>query len=391
MENKRLFEEWFSLYKIFIENNKFSNKVLSIPTFPAIANNNKIYDIDLDMGIKLSWNCCNSYKLNLNGGGLISEIPSKPMETLSFDYNEFIPQSIINSDYKINPLGWNPINPIDKELDYGECFQYNNKKIYVRSSEPFKFIKKQNCVELKHNENKPTFRVGYLEFNVKNRFSFATRNLYETDMGILFNNKNVTYVFDHEKEMFFKIPLYDFKYYILYPFRFFKFHAYDKKCFKANVFVLDSENPIGIVSRYGIGIEISPGELRIKTDKPFYIVNAGPILSFRSLIETLVDFPYGYEIMNHVRSGSSAIILSGIYDEFIEFEIFNATNNDSIIEMIPKIKTDKIEICSHLGCYDIIESKGIYRIPAPSGCYCNARLHIIKESTIKNKLLRLKD
>ncbi len=387
----KIFEQWFSLYKNFIEGNKFNSKILSIPTFPAIANNNKIYDINLDKNIHLSWNCCNLYKININEGGLISEIPDRPTKNLSFNYNQFTPQSNVKSDYIINPLGWSSIVPVDAELDYGECFQYNHKKIYIRSSEPFRAVKKQDCIELKSSKNNFILRLGPLEFNVINSFSFGTKNLYETNVGDLFNNKNIFYVFDHEKELIFNIPLYDIKYYILYPFRFFKFHSYNKKYIETNVFVLESDGFIGLVSKYGMGIEISPGELKVNTDKPFYIINGGLIASFRSLIEIIINFPYGFELINHIRSGSSTVILSGIYDESIEFEIFNVTNNDSIVELIPKIKTDKIEICSYLGCYNIIESNGMYRIPTPSGCYCHAKLYMIKES-IKNKLLRnLKD
>ncbi|WP_292320492.1 hypothetical protein [Caldisphaera sp.] len=384
MEKSLIFKEWFDFFENFKKDDIFKEEILNIPSFPAIANNNGIYDVKIGANIKLTWLCCNTYQLKINGGGLLSSIPDKPIKNLVFNYKSYSPNTVIQDSYIINPLGFIPHAPILNELNYGNCFSYNNKKIYVRDSDPFSKVKTQECLEVKKVEGKSNYNIGSLQFNVIDRYSLGRINIYETNIGTLFTNNDITLLFNHENEIIFKIPYHDISFFILYPFKFFRFHT-RKSSFRTNVFVLNSE--IGFVSNYGFELEFESGQLKINSSKPFYIVKGGILKSFNTLIDINTNFSYGYEIINHIRSGYSSVILSEINNKTIEFDIFNVSGYNSIIEILPKIRTEKMEICSHLGCYDILDSAGIYRIPSPSGCYCKAKIYLSHESSIKNKLL----
>jgi hypothetical protein len=384
LEKSFVFNEWFN-YEKFKIGDVYKKEILNIPSFPAIANNNGIYDINIDKDVKLTWLCCNIYQLKINGGGLLSKIPEKPINNLFFNYKIYNPNTTINNGYIINPFGFVSYAPILNELSYGSCYSYKDKKIFVRVSDPFSIVKSQECLEVKRAQVKNNYySIGPLQFNVIERFSSGKINIYETNVGTLFTNNDIALLFDHDNEVFLKIPYHDISYHILYPFKFFKFHS-RKLDFKTNAFVLNSE--IGFVSNYEIEIKFESGILNINSKKPFYIVKGGILRSFNVLMEINTSFPYGYEFINNIRSGYSSVVLRGITNKTIEFEIFNISDHNSIIEILPKTRTEKIEICSHLGCYDILDSSGIYRIPSPSGCYCKAKIYLSHESSIKNKLL----
>jgi hypothetical protein len=390
-----ILSNWLNLIKNYkIDEEKFNKDILRIPTFPAIANINSIKELKIDnFNEKITWNCCNIYSLKINGGGLISSVPNRPFHSLSFDIDKFKPIINYHNSGKnyFNTLGWKLNLPIIDSKTYGRCYKYNNIKFSIANAMPFSKINySEECEELHEISSKNKMSFGPLIIDYNKKTKNKNIEVYESEEIIIIKNKRYSVAINKNEKIEFDFPFFDTYALLLFPFRFIPIHLNKKSELNFNVIVFKNENSyLGFISSYGINIIYSPGKILIKSEKPYHIIDGNEAESFRSLIENATSFDNDLFEIGNVRIGNASLFVSKYNNNEIEFIALNPSLKDSIVELIPKLETKKMEVCSHLGCYNILESNGLYRIPAPSGCFCKIRLNLGDGlSSLKEKLLR---
>ncbi|MCE4608745.1 MAG: hypothetical protein F7B61_07350 [Caldisphaeraceae archaeon] len=379
MPSATIFDAWRRLVEKYkVGDGIFSKEVLSVPTFPAIANNQGLDDISVDIDYGIVWNCCKIYTLRVNGGGYVTEIPSRPKKDSSFLIELYKPRGLEGSRSVINPLAWNLDLPRLENVP-ASYIEYGGLRVYFPKAESFSTLIK-NEVKVSEVSSEREVTVGPLKVTAREKIRSKGVSVYENEDLILFERGNSFLVVNKHEEFTFTLPYYDLRFSVLYPFRFIPFHLRRVEGIKTNAFsLLNDPGGIGIVSRYGVEISYKPGRLKVISKNPYYIVVGSEHNIFMALLESSILFPEAEPGLFNARKGHATIFISGLDKGSIELLASNPTRFDTTIELVPRFRSEVARVCSYLGCYEILSSNGLYRIPAPSGCFCKVEVEYNKK------------
>ena len=379
MPNVTIFDTWRGLMEKYkVGDGIFSKEVLGVPTFPAVANNQGLNDISIDIDYGITWNCCKIYTLRVNGGGYVAEIPSKPKKDSSFLIELYKPRGLEGSRSVINPLAWNLSLP-RLEMVPASYIEYGELKVYFPKAEPFSILI-ENEIKVDETSSEKEVLIGPLKIVAREKIRSKGISAYENEGLILFKRGNSFLAVNKHEEFTFTLPYYDLRLSVLYPFKFVPFHLRGVERIKANAFsLLNDSGGISIVSRYGIEISFKPGRLKVISKTPYYIVVGSEHNAFMALLESSILFPGAEPSLFNVRKGHAVVFISGLNKESIELLASNPTRFDTTIELVSRFKSEVARVYSHLGCYEILSSNGLYRIPAPSGCFCKIEVEYNKK------------
>jgi len=382
---------WIRLGQEKAKDGRLSEEDLAIPTMPGLLNLAGVREVRGPY--KLRWTCCGLYEVLVNGGGNLAEMPREPALDFAVNYESYTAgrgvEALLEDGPPFNPLAWEPQVFVDHS-EVGLCFTLEDRSLCLPKALPWSSAQQVSRLEPKPL-GQEKLKVGFLELDHNGTLESLGRGLRAwvgKEVSAAVSEAGATLILK-EDVVNMRTGLFDVMASVLYPLRFVSFRLRPGSSLTTNVLTLKGPTAVSIVSPNPFKALIKDGSLTIEAPRGslLYVVEGGEVQAFRTLLEAIIKWGGRSKMrLGSVMPGPAAVLADSVRPESagtadLNLLVLNPTGYDGEPEIRLNLPVERAEFCSHLGCLEVPgDKKGILRVPAPSGCYCFAKLKIKRAS-----------
>jgi len=382
---------WIRLGQEKAKDGRLSEADLAIPTMPGLLNLVGVREVRGPY--ELRWICCGLYEILVNGGSNVAEMPKEPALDFAVNYESYVAgrgvEALLEDGLPFNPFAWEPRVFVDHS-EVGLCFTLEDRSLCLPKALPWSSAQQVSRLEPKPLGNEK-LKVGFLELDHSGILESLGRGLRAwvgKEVSAAVSEAGATLIL-REEAVNMRTGLFDVMVSVLYPLRFVSFRLRPGSSLTTNVLTLKGPTAVSIVSPNPFKALIKDGSLALEAPRGslLYVVEGGEVQAFRTLLEAIVRWGGRSKMrLGSVMPGPAAVLADSARSESagtadLNLLVLNPTGYDGEPEIRLNLPVERAEFCSHLGCLEVPgDKKGILRVPAPSGCYCFAKLKIERAS-----------
>ncbi len=358
---------------------------LSLPTVPGLLNLAGYREIR--GSINITWRCCGIYEILVNGGGSVAEVPREPTLHIGETFRPYPAgkgsEDLLGQGPPVNPFSWDPLT-FTANSSGGLCAEVGGKNLCIRRAMPWSPARGEMIYLKGAKVRRAPLRVGFMQTSEEGDLMSLGRGIraWVGESAAAALSESIASVIPTDG-LEFRTGLYDLEASLLYPLRFLRIRLRPGEAVEANAIVLRGDSAVSLVSPAPFRLSLQDGYIKIEAQNIVHLIEGGEVQAFRGLLESLTTWEgKGARPLGVVEPGPASLILHSVEPNeeggyTLRLVVANPTDYDGEPELRLNFTISSAELCSHLGCLEIPgDRRGLVRIPAPSGCYCQATVRV---------------
>ena len=364
-----------------------STRVLEFYGVPAFLNQVGVFDILVDGVEGFSWSYGGIYEVNVNGGGLVSEVPLEPSRDVPLSVSVLNVRDLVSGLVEFtgssgqpglfNPLGWRPLAPLILEGDTGlaGCVRLGDVAASPAGLEPLHGKHVVSCSRPPPAPYRLEVKLGVFKFHVEADVVKLGSVTLARGGGftLAWIPGAVTMRSDGCMEITLEHPYRDYSVSLMHVLSFYRFKG--SGLFRGVSAVVEGpRGSLAISSPEVFEITAQRGSLVLRFKGELSLTLGGYVEASRLLLERsirwdLSDVPSNP--LGHVRSYRVQPVLVGFKDGVARFDVSNPTMADGVFEVKTYYPLMEARFSTMDGWVEARALRDSITIPAPRG-YCGS-------------------
>ncbi|MGC9209659.1 MAG: hypothetical protein ACP5FT_00065 [Acidilobus sp.] len=369
---------WVELGLQIAHRGNLAQEDLAIPTLPGLLNLAGVQEIGGQL--RITWTCCRLYEVKVQGGGPMAEVPAEPTRKVASSIGPYQAglkvDALLSPGNPFNPLSWEPI-AFQPLMTRGLCVTLDDQTLCLPKAPPWSPALGDVEILRPTRTGLGRLELGFLRTQDEGQVYSLGRGLRAwvgDAASAVITPSSATILL--KGALTFVTNLFDISSSVLYPLKFIDLRLRPGDKASVNAITLRGPRAVSIVSPEPFDLEVGEGRLTLTGSGPLFLVDGGEVLAFRVLLESIIRWAgTAARPLGRVQPGPASIIVDSADVDGGEPEVKMLVLNPTSLEGQPEIHLNfaisSARVVSPLGSYDLPgDRRGLLRIPAPSGCYC---------------------
>jgi len=373
-------------------------RLLRTPKMPPLLLYRGVHSLETGQTNGLTWTCCSTYRVSVDGGGLAAEHPLDP-EPHAPGLQPIAPWGGIEEltawmgvdtvEAFVNPLAWPNLSAIiTRGRGPRGCVRIGDYTVSGTILTPLRPTRPETDCRDPGPPAGPAEKMGPFRLPRPSRSYRAGETVivdYDGCMGVVARG-TLTLIGDCQLEL--ETPYLEYRLGVLAGAGFYEERGRRARL-EAHALWIGLEKYVAIASRWGLQLEAEPGRLLVESRGTLRLGVGQSLIAYRLLVEDAVDWSIVRAPgrgLGHARASGTVGLLAGAGRGWIEYAVLNPGSGPGVFEARLPFRGEEARIRGPLGEVGVPVEGDLVRVPAPLGYVGSVRVGLAAK---KLWLLRL--